>query len=148
MDEYLHFSFPIVSTIRANNLSVTEQERIQGALYSLQALTSGFGLVPYFYLRLFVSISVSGPSRVPISDGGTSSFILRCEYPVSTSVMIPHFFDVWLRMCHLSQLQETPPRTSALSIVATIPSTLSLSLSTINPVYLQRVPSKENDLLS
>jgi MFS transporter, DHA1 family, tetracycline resistance protein len=38
-------AFPTISAIKANNVEVTEQGRIQGALYSLQALASGLGPV-------------------------------------------------------------------------------------------------------
>lgn len=38
-------AFPTISAIKANNVKVTEQGRIQGALYSLQALASGIGPV-------------------------------------------------------------------------------------------------------
>jgi DHA1 family tetracycline resistance protein-like MFS transporter len=45
-------AFPTISAIKANNVAVTEQGRIQGALYSLQALASGLGPV---LLRLVYS---------------------------------------------------------------------------------------------
>jgi DHA1 family tetracycline resistance protein-like MFS transporter len=38
-------AFPTISAIKANNVHETEQGRIQGALYSLQALASGLGPV-------------------------------------------------------------------------------------------------------
>mmetsp|Transcript_20084 Transcript_20084/g.55895 ORF Transcript_20084/g.55895 Transcript_20084/m.55895 type:complete len:612 (-) Transcript_20084:204-2039(-) len=38
-------SFPVISAIKANNVSISEQGQIQGALYSLQALASGVGPV-------------------------------------------------------------------------------------------------------
>eukprot|EP00980_Cylindrotheca_fusiformis_P014317 scaffold3821_cov127-Cylindrotheca_fusiformis.AAC.7 len=44
-------AFPTISAIKSNNVDVSEQGRIQGALYSLQALASGVGpvLLRYVY---------------------------------------------------------------------------------------------------
>jgi len=46
-------SFPTISAIKANNVKSSEQGRIQGALYSVQALASGLGpaMMQYVYSK-------------------------------------------------------------------------------------------------
>jgi DHA1 family tetracycline resistance protein-like MFS transporter len=43
ISSFCGMSFPTISAIKANNVKESEQGRIQGALYSLQALASGVG---------------------------------------------------------------------------------------------------------
>lgn len=43
ISSFTGMSFPTISAIKANNVDASEQGRIQGALYSLQALASGVG---------------------------------------------------------------------------------------------------------
>lgn len=63
-------AFPTISAIKANNVDESEQGRIQGALYSLQALASGIGPVT---LRLVYNHSKNnpfGPGLMFIFAGG------------------------------------------------------------------------------
>jgi hypothetical protein len=62
-------AFPTISAIKANNVAVTEQGRIQGALYSLQALASGVGpVVLRFVYSIFKESSV-GPGAMFVFAG-------------------------------------------------------------------------------
>jgi len=50
---FSQMSFPTISAIKANNVESNEQGRIQGALYSVKALASGFGpsLLQFVYSK-------------------------------------------------------------------------------------------------
>jgi DHA1 family tetracycline resistance protein-like MFS transporter len=58
LSAFTGMAFPTISAIKSNNVDVSEQGRIQGALYSLQALASGVGPVA---LRYVSSITKDGP---------------------------------------------------------------------------------------
>ncbi|KAL3930478.1 MAG: hypothetical protein SGARI_004474, partial [Bacillariaceae sp.] len=54
-------AFPTISAIKANNVEPSEQGRIQGALYSLQALASGLGPVSLKFVYSKTKDSALGP---------------------------------------------------------------------------------------
>lgn len=58
LSAFTGMAFPTISAIKSNNVDASEQGRIQGALYSLQALASGVGPVT---LRYVSSITKDGP---------------------------------------------------------------------------------------
>jgi len=58
LSAFTGMAFPTISAIKSNNVGASEQGRIQGALYSLQALASGVGPVT---LRYVSSITKDGP---------------------------------------------------------------------------------------
>lgn len=62
-------AFPTISAIKANNVAVTEQGRIQGALYSLQALASGVGPVLLRFVYSQAKESVLGPGAMFVFAG-------------------------------------------------------------------------------
>ncbi len=62
-------AFPTISAIKANNVAVTEQGRIQGALYSLQALASGVGPVLLRYIYSQAKESFLGPGAMFVFAG-------------------------------------------------------------------------------
>ena len=72
-------AFPTISAIKANNVAVNEQGRIQGALYSLQALASGIGPV----LMRFVYAQCREDSRL---GPGTMFVFAACLYLVAVGV--------------------------------------------------------------
>ena len=72
-------AFPTISAIKANNVAVNEQGRIQGALYSLQALASGLGPV----LMRFVYSLCQDDSRF---GPGTMFVFAACLYVVAVGV--------------------------------------------------------------
>lgn len=73
-------AFPTISAIKANNVDVTEQGRIQGALYSLQALASGIGPVVLRYVYGKTKDSVLGP--------GSMFLFASCLYLVAVGIAL------------------------------------------------------------
>jgi len=63
-------AFPTISAIKANNVDEAEQGRIQGALYSLQALASGVGPVLLRFVYSQCKNSVLGPGAMFVFAGG------------------------------------------------------------------------------
>lgn len=63
-------AFPTISAIKSNNVDVSEQGRIQGALYSLQALASGIGPVLLRIVYRRAKDSIFGPGAMFIFAGG------------------------------------------------------------------------------
>jgi len=63
-------AFPTISAIKANNVDESEQGRIQGALYSLQALASGIGPVLLRFVYSHTKNSPLGPGTMFIFAGG------------------------------------------------------------------------------
>jgi DHA1 family tetracycline resistance protein-like MFS transporter len=57
-------AFPTISAIKANNVDESEQGRIQGALYSLQALASGLGPVSLKFVYSKTKDSTLGPGSM------------------------------------------------------------------------------------
>lgn len=71
-------AFPTISAIKANNVDVSEQGRIQGALYSLQALASGIGPVALRYVYGKTKDSALGP--------GSMFLFASCLYLVAVGI--------------------------------------------------------------
>eukprot|EP00529_Nitzschia_sp_RCC80_P011327 CAMPEP_0113489950 /NCGR_PEP_ID=MMETSP0014_2-20120614/26791_1 /TAXON_ID=2857 /ORGANISM="Nitzschia sp." /LENGTH=613 /DNA_ID=CAMNT_0000383699 /DNA_START=351 /DNA_END=2188 /DNA_ORIENTATION=+ /assembly_acc=CAM_ASM_000159 len=63
-------AFPTISAIKANNVAESEQGRIQGALYSLQALASGIGPVALRYVYSKTQHTAIGPGTMFIFAAG------------------------------------------------------------------------------
>ena len=63
-------AFPTISAIKANNVAESEQGRIQGALYSLQALASGIGPVALRYVYSKTRSTEIGPGAMFIFAAG------------------------------------------------------------------------------
>ena len=63
-------AFPTISAIKANNVDVSEQGRIQGALYSLQALASGVGPVVLRFVYSKTKDTDFGPGAMFVFAGG------------------------------------------------------------------------------
>jgi len=62
-------AFPTISAMKANNVAITEQGQIQGALYSLQALASGSGPVVLRFVYSQCKDSVFGPGSMFLFAG-------------------------------------------------------------------------------
>jgi len=58
---FTEMAFPAFSAIKANNVDVSEQGRIQGALYSILSLASGLGPWMMGYVNHVASDSLLGP---------------------------------------------------------------------------------------
>jgi DHA1 family tetracycline resistance protein-like MFS transporter len=63
-------AFPTISAIKANNVAESEQGRIQGALYSLQALASGIGPVALRYVYGKTQHTKVGPGAMFVFAAG------------------------------------------------------------------------------
>lgn len=62
---FVHMSFPTISAIKANNVAENEQGRIQGALYSIQALAAGTGpMILRFVYRCTKDSTFPGPGTM------------------------------------------------------------------------------------
>eukprot|EP00934_Nitzschia_sp_Nitz4_P006723 Nitzschia sp. Nitz4//scaffold336_size18528//12918//14618//NITZ4_008776-RA/size18528-snap-gene-0.2-mRNA-1//-1//CDS//3329548295//6713//frame0 len=62
-------AFPTISAIKANNVHETEQGRIQGALFSLQALAAGTGPVALRYIYSISQDTILGPGTMFVCAG-------------------------------------------------------------------------------
>lgn len=62
-------AFPTISAIKANNVHETEQGRIQGALYSLQALASGTGPLLLRHVYSLTQDTALGPGTMFVVAG-------------------------------------------------------------------------------
>jgi DHA1 family tetracycline resistance protein-like MFS transporter len=62
-------AFPTISAIKSNNVDESEQGRIQGALYSLQALASGIGPILLRYVYSHAKHTSLGPGSMFIFAG-------------------------------------------------------------------------------
>lgn len=62
-------AFPTISAIKSNNVAVNEQGRIQGALYSLQALASGVGPVVLRFVYRQAKDTPLGPGAMFVFAG-------------------------------------------------------------------------------
>jgi MFS transporter, DHA1 family, tetracycline resistance protein len=70
-------AFPTISAIKANNVEPSEQGRIQGALYSLQALASGLGPITLKFVYSQTKHSKLGPGSMFLFASGLY-FIAAC----------------------------------------------------------------------
>jgi DHA1 family tetracycline resistance protein-like MFS transporter len=86
-------AFPTISAIKANNVEESEQGRIQGALYSLQALASGLGPATLKFVYSKTKDSVLGPGAMFVFAG--------CLYLVAVAIA-----------CSLPKEKANAPRTN------------------------------------
>jgi len=70
LSAFTGMAFPTISAIKSNNVDVSEQGRIQGALYSLQALASGVGPVALRYVSKITKDGPLGPGSMFVFAGG------------------------------------------------------------------------------
>lgn len=80
----LAMSFPTISAIKANNVCRTEQGRIQGALFSLSSLASGFGPISLRYVyHLTKDFKYPGPGSMFLFASGLYfvAIIIACNLP-------------------------------------------------------------------
>eukprot|EP00526_Cylindrotheca_closterium_P005730 CAMPEP_0113604000 /NCGR_PEP_ID=MMETSP0017_2-20120614/1568_1 /TAXON_ID=2856 /ORGANISM="Cylindrotheca closterium" /LENGTH=562 /DNA_ID=CAMNT_0000512409 /DNA_START=177 /DNA_END=1865 /DNA_ORIENTATION=- /assembly_acc=CAM_ASM_000147 len=70
LSAFTGMAFPTISAIKSNNVDASEQGRIQGALYSLQALASGVGPVTLRYVSSITKDSPLGPGSMFVFAGG------------------------------------------------------------------------------
>ncbi|CAB9510394.1 Hippocampus abundant transcript-like protein 1 [Seminavis robusta] len=79
-------SFPTISAIKANNVNESEQGRIQGALYSVQALASGTGpMLMRFVYHLTVDGAFLGPGSMFVFASGLLMIASGCAYALPKS---------------------------------------------------------------
>jgi MFS transporter, DHA1 family, tetracycline resistance protein len=76
-------AFPTISAIKANNVEPSEQGRIQGALYSLQALASGLGPVALKFVYSQTKNSRLGPGSMFLFASGLYlvAVTIACSLP-------------------------------------------------------------------
>jgi len=81
-------AFPTISAIKANNVAVTEQGRIQGALYSLQALASGCGPVVLRFVYSRCKDSMFGPGAMFLFAGCLYlvAVVVACALPSDQAI--------------------------------------------------------------
>jgi len=95
LSAFTGMAFPTISAIKANNVAETEQGRIQGALYSLQALASGIGpvLLRFVYSR-FKETAV-GPGAMFIFAGMLYlvAMAVACALPKDKANARPEVFE-------------------------------------------------------
>lgn len=76
-----NMAFPTISAIKANNVDESEQGRIQGALYSVQALASGTGPMAMRYVyHLTVDGAFLGPGSMFVFASTLSLVAACCAY--------------------------------------------------------------------
>jgi DHA1 family tetracycline resistance protein-like MFS transporter len=76
-----NMAFPTISAIKANNVDESEQGRIQGALFSVQALASGTGPIAMRYVyHLTVDGAFLGPGSMFVFASGLSLVAAGCAY--------------------------------------------------------------------
>jgi MFS transporter, DHA1 family, tetracycline resistance protein len=76
-------AFPTISAIKANNVEPSEQGRIQGALYSLQALASGLGPITLKFVYSQTKHSELGPGCMFVFASGLYliAVCIACSLP-------------------------------------------------------------------
>jgi Major Facilitator Superfamily len=76
-------AFPTISAIKANNVEPSEQGRIQGALYSLQALASGLGPITLKFVYSQTKHSKLGPGSMFVFASGLYliAVCIACSLP-------------------------------------------------------------------
>mmetsp|Transcript_1108 Transcript_1108/g.1989 ORF Transcript_1108/g.1989 Transcript_1108/m.1989 type:complete len:267 (-) Transcript_1108:2796-3596(-) len=76
-------AFPTISAIKANNVHETEQGRIQGALYSLQALAAGLGPVALKFVYSQTKDGPLGPGSMFLFASGLYlvAVVIACSLP-------------------------------------------------------------------
>ncbi|KAG7342555.1 tetracycline resistance protein [Nitzschia inconspicua] len=76
-------AFPTISAIKANNVEPSEQGRIQGALYSLQALASGLGPVSLKFVYSQTKHTKVGPGSMFLFASGLYlvAVCIACSLP-------------------------------------------------------------------
>ncbi|KAG7363751.1 tetracycline resistance protein [Nitzschia inconspicua] len=76
-------AFPTISAIKANNVDPSEQGRIQGALYSLQALASGLGPVALKFVYSQTKHTKVGPGSMFLFASGLYlvAVCIACSLP-------------------------------------------------------------------
>jgi len=72
-------SFPTISAIKANNVNESEQGRIQGALYSIQALASGAGPIVMRTVYKYTK-DTAYPGAMFMVAGGIMLIAVACAY--------------------------------------------------------------------
>ena len=92
----LMMAFPTISAVKSNNVNESEQGRIQGALYSVQALSSALGPTMFRAVHHFTSEnSIFGPGSMFLFSACMyviASYV-ACLLPVSTIIFLGQLHD-------------------------------------------------------